>query len=346
MTWEYWLFLILAVAVLGGVFYFAMRKETPPSPRPAPREPSFQANKDNAQTPAADDTASVPPSSEDAAPASPQGTLPITPFSPPTLPAPTNDILSPGFCYEIRFYGEETLNAKDFAPLLEKLPGKACRLLGFNANGQWRHAPDSSCQYWLVALPLADRGGALMIDTIHHIEIAARTFAQKMKLHPVFPNATEVLKSADLIDKFCATVDMFIELRLVGTPNSAARIEEVMRIGGLAQDSERVYLCRVDSEVLFRVKLMPTPAGGAPRQTLIFEMDSPNVCNPPNAFAEMIQRLRRIAKVLDMSLRDPAGNAIDDERLHAMSRQLSSLTAQMREFGVTPGGALARLIFS
>jgi hypothetical protein len=349
VTWEYWLFLVIAAAALGAIFFFTLSQNArrrPPVRHDTAKEPTF-AERDNKLK--NQDTDKKPPPSPTQTP-SEQGTLPIEPFEIPTLPEPTEDMLPADMCYDIRFFGKKPLTASVFSPLLEQLKKNGInvgRLLGFDvAADGWRHTPDMPCPHWIVALPLADRGGAINQATIRLIESIARPFAQKINLHPVFPPAAAAIKNAALIDNFCTTVDMFIELRLVGEPQQHARIDEVMRINGMVKESDRDYLCRVESENLFRAKLMPTPAGGGGWQTLIFELDAPNVCDPSRAYEEMLRRIRRVAQVINMRLTDPKGIDVDDTRIHTMNRQLALLTSQMREFGVEPGGSLARLIFS
>ena len=51
---------------------------------------------------------------------------------------------------------------------------------------------------------------------------------------------------------------------------------------------------------------MPLPASAA-RQTIVFEMDAPNITAPSRAFEEMIRVITRAANLLDMQITDPKG---------------------------------------
>ena len=79
---------------------------------------------------------------------------------------------------------------------------------------------------------------------------------------------------------------------------------------------------------------------------ITFELDAPNVSNPVNAFDRMYSHLERIASVLQMEISDPRGEVMDRERLRLIRSQLMVLEQQMREFGVPPGGTIARLLFN
>ncbi|MBE8158191.1 MAG: hypothetical protein HAW59_02200 [Betaproteobacteria bacterium] len=347
MSWEYALFLLAAAAALGAAFYFSMRAEPPPKKRRG-KEPSFnrppppspQKNDDNA-----DNAGDNKPAPEQPKPVRPQGALPMGNFKPPELPPPPETLLPLDMCYAVRLYGRQETAAAEMAPLARELPPaktKKAYLLGLDAAQQWRLFPEEPCRHWIAAVPLADRGGPINNEDIRRMEDGARAFAQKTGMHAVFPSAFEALENARTIDRFCAAVDVFIEMRLAGPPPPPERIGEVMRLVGMTVDG-RAYVRRVNSEELFRGKIAPSGGG---RQTVIFEMDAPNIGDPPRAFLEMMRAVRRAAGMLNMRVTDRQGADIDEDRAAAMCGQLSLLTEQMREFGAAPGSAVARLIFS
>lgn len=355
MSWEYWVFLLAAVAVLAAVFYFAARGDKPKAEsRAGGKEPSFGGSSSNPASAAPPVPGATPPAPVNAPqpaarPREPQGTLAMEPFTPPELPQPPESLLSLEMCYAAWLYGRQAIEAAVPEALQKQLRGDGNQnyyLLGFDAVAeQWRLLPDMRCEHWIIAMPLADRGGAISEDDLRRFEEQVRTFCQKAALHPVFSSASEALDNSRRIDDFCAAVDMFIELRLTGGRQPAERIDEVMRLVGMTAEGERGYICRAESEALFRGKVVPAPASGN-RQTIILEMDAPNVSNPPRAFGEMLRSARRAAQMLSMQITDPLGEPIDEPRAAEMSKQLFLLTTQMREFGAEPGGAVARLIFS
>lgn len=327
----YWLFALAGVAALaavGAIFYFSTRSEPRrPSKIRQGVEPSFGGKKMET-TPQ-------------------QGTLEVDDFVPPELPLPPESILPLDVCYSTRFYGDKPTSVNDMESFRRQLNSSKSSnnyLLGFDEDGgQWRMPPDSPSRYWIIAMPLADRGGAITTADIQRLEEQSRVFAQKKQMRVVLPSLSESLKNAASIDSFCAAADMFIEIRLSGESQPLARTDEILRLVGMRSD-ERDYVCRMNSENLFRARLMTATAAG--RQTIIFEMDAPNISNPPRAFDEMIRAARRAAGMLNMQLTDPQGANIDDARVAEMNKQLALLASQMRKFGAEPGSSIARMIFS
>lgn len=278
----------------------------------------------------------------------PQLDLPLSPpFPLPDLPAPHESLLTADICYVIHFYGEEALTAAAFAPLTEslsRLHATVYRLLGYDESaGEWKHSLADSFRYWLVAVPLANRGGHLNEEGIKSIGDDARRFAQKLRLYPVFPPLAESLEKARLLDNFCHTVDMVLEFRV--TCAAALTLERVEQVAATQRltPHEGQYIYRADSESLFHVR--PATTGNTVR-LLTFMLDAPKVSSPERAFDSMIHCIRKISGVTDGAFTDPNGNPVSDERINEIRRQLSVLRQQMSQYGVIPGSMMAHLLFS
>ena len=366
MSWEHWLLAAAAAIAVAAAFYFSMRGEQSSQKKSAAtiKEPFFASRVSSrpAKSAAAEESESAiikdakniggdggSSGRQSESSAAPQGALPMDDFTPPELPPPDESLLPLDMCYAVRLFGDSAVSAvkmEDLRARMRPAKSKNSYRLGFDEGArQWRLASDLSSRYWIVAAPLADRGGPIGESDIRRMEEAARAFAQKTKMRLLFPPASESLENAARIDKFCATADMFIELRLSGEDCADDRIAEAMHLAGMTADGARGFVRRMNSEELFRARAMPTPASAA-RRTIIFEMDAPNITSPPRAFEEMMHSVRRAAGLLNMQITDPKGQAVDEERAAAMREQISLLAAQMRRFGAEPGGAIARMIFS
>ena len=345
--------LVGAVAVLAAFwwgFYPAKLKKNPSPLMSSLKEPSFDNTVavTTTTTTATDTTAASP----DNAPSRiEQGVLRISRFEPPDLPSPIESAPVLEMCYVMHFYGDTPRRSADFEPLRESvLPKNALRELFLAYDGKakkWRIPTDEKFTHWLLAVPLANRNGALNAEKIKSLEEESRRFAEKRSLRAVFPSALETVKNAGLLDKFCNTADIVVELWLSGQKIKAAEVAAVANMHGLVEDGEKEisYVLRVDSETLFLVRLM-TVGGMSEVMRIVFELDAPNVSNPVAAFDRMSRCLERMAAVWQMSISDPRGEAVDAERLKTMREQLIVLERQMSDFGVPPGGAVAHLLFT
>ena len=282
-----------------------------------------------------------------------QGQLDIESFNPPTLPPPPEDMLAADMCYAVYVFAQAPMHPDAFVPLLEqwrkwRLPRHI--LLGYGEDDkQWR-APhgggNENKKNWLLAVPLADRGGALDETRIRQLEESARQFCQSIEAHGKFPSADDSAKNAKLLDAFCNSADKIVEMHLAGNP-SLARTAEAAKVCGLvAADGGRglKYAFRQNSETLFSMTVL-TRARGEVRR-VVFDLDAPNVSNPTQAFDAMANAIARTASMLSLNITDRNGEAVSGERICDMHKQIAVLSTEMQKFGVSPGGAIARLLFS
>ena len=354
MSGGFWLLSVLAVVALVVIFYSAWRKDgasrggskqikQSKEPGFSSRQRGAEKNTGTAVKENSGDAESVVVAEDD----KPQGLLVMESVAAPAVPPPPPQLFPLEICYAVRLFGRN-LSAAAIYRLRDTLHQKRrYYVLAYDSDsGSWRVNPEQSCDYWLLATPLADRGGAIVAADIRRLEEKARAFAQKEKMNVEFSPVYEALENAARIDRFCEKADRVIELRLYGSNISDGRAVDALQLAGLIADADgKYYVLRERSEMLFRAKLMPTPASGE-RRALIFEMDAPNVSAPPMAFDKMLQTARRAAQILNMQISDPRGEPIDDERAVAMRQQLEILSEQMRAFGAEPGGMIARLIFT
>ncbi len=345
---------VLAVAaVLAAVLYGLhgadsagkrKRENKTASGEPRKIEPVVNAAAEKTQT-------AAPPQPLPPQPQPSQGNLEIASSAAPEIPPPPEETLASEMCYAAHVFAPRPLAAEAFAPLAEqwkkwRLPRHI--LLGYaEQEKQWREpsADSPPRKNWILAAPLADRNGALDEKRIRDLEESARRFCQSIGARGKFPSVAESVKNAKLLDEFCNSVDKIVEMHLSGSP-SLARVAEAAKIGGLsAADASGIkYVCRQNSETLFSMTVY-TRARGEVRR-VVFELDAPNVSNSARAFDAMTRCLQKTASMLSLEITDGSGAAVDDERLEQMREQLALLNAEMKKFGVPPGGAIARLLFS
>ena len=190
-----------------------------------------------------------------------QQSLEMTSFVPPKLPAPSEELLPLDICHSVRLHCREgeAMAAAELGPLeagLREAGLPVFRFLACGDDGEWRKvSPDATgtgtpgtgtvgsgtgtgggweFRNWLVALPLADRGGRMTEEKIRAVERETRRFAELRRLQPSFPPTASSLENAKLVDDFCERVDIELALHVDGPSRpSRASVEKMLRLQGL-----------------------------------------------------------------------------------------------------------------
>ena len=174
-------------------------------------------------------------------------------------------------------------------------------------------------------------------------------------MHPVFPQTGASLENAKLVDDFCGRVDIEVVLHVDGTARpSRGSVEKMLRLQGLEADEDSPsaksggggLVWRRDGEVRYGVFLRKSAAAPGDVSCAVFRLDVPNVSDPARAFDEMLECALKVARVFFFQVRDPEGGEINDERAKELRLLALGVAEDMRKHGVTPGGDVARLLFS
>ena len=368
--------IVVALAVVAAAF-FGLRGLRPRDPvkrrdddaMQNPQEPKFgdgdeSREKQTAKISAGTGAGPEGAKAEKPAPDRPvQPALEMTSFTPPKLPDPPEESIPLDICHAVRLHcrGDESewLSAADLAPLeagLRDCNLPVFRFLACDEKGEWRAAkPDGNdggkYPHWLVALPLADRGGPMTEGKIKAVERETRRFAELRKLHPAFPPMGSSLENARLVDDFCGRVDIEIVLHVEGAARpSRGGVEKMLRLQGLESDADANgndgLVWRRDGEVRYGVHLRKSTSAPGDVSRLVFRLDVPNVSDAARAFDEMLDCAAKVARVFFFKVRDPEGNEIGEERARELRLLALGVAEDMRKHGVAPGGDVARLLFS
>ena len=364
--------IVVALVVVVAAF-FGLRGLRPRDPvrreeaAPPPQEPKFgdddSSPREKRELGAA---ANQKSDSESARPV--QQSLVMPSFSPPKLPEPPEELIPLDICHAVRLHCREEAEAEwlrgaDLEPLRTGL--RDCglpvfRFLACGDDGEWLAAKSDGeggrrFRHWLVALPLADRGGPMTEEKIRMVERETRRFAELRKLHPVFPHTGASLENAKLVDEFCGRVDVEVVLHVDGTARpSRGSVEKMLRLQGLEADADSAaaknggggLVWRRDGEVRFGVFLRRSSVAPGDVSCAVFRLDVPNVSDPARAFDEMLECALKVARVFFFQVRDPEGGEINEERAKELRLLALGVAEDMRKHGVTPGGDVARLLFS
>ena len=281
--------------------------------------------------------------------ASPQKKLGIE-WTPPPLPAPPDALLLVDICFAVYFYSARgAVSPRIFEQLAQKIKRfnlSIYRLLAFNEeSGEWQREVSDARRYWILAVPLADRGGQLNKERMSLLEEDVRQFSEEHGLHNRFPPIAEAIANADLLDKFCDAVDLVVEWRInLRAEFGAARIGEILAAHNLTRENDH-FVYRLDSETIFQAQCLST-LDNKWAQSLLLILDAPKVSAPEQALDSMAEIARQLNAVFNSTVLDPKGNEVDENRIRAIRGQLVILRKQMNDFGVAPGSSTAHLLFS
>ena len=378
--------IVVALAVVVAAFFGlrglrprdSVKREDAADPLRNPREPKFgdgdgesSAKQNPAESSAAEAGGGVGGTDEKGRGARPvQPVLEMPSFVPPKLPEPPEELIPLDICHAVRLHcrGEESewLSAADLAPLesgLRECGLPVFRFLSCDAKGEWGAAKrdggdggdGGKFPHWLMALPLADRGGPMTEAKIKAVERETRRFAELRKLQPVFPPVGLSLENARLVDDFCGRVDIEIVLHVEGSARpSRGGVEKMLRLQGLEAEPESPdgggggggLVWRRDGEVRYGVYLRKSASAPGDVSRAVFRLDVPNVSDAARAFDEMLECAMKVARVFFFQVRDPEGNEIGEERARELRLLALGVAEDMRKHGVAPGGDVARLLFS
>ncbi len=278
-----------------------------------------------------------------------QEKLLIEEFIPPNLPEPPESLLyAKEFCYIIRFYAEQNIGIsvmQQVCDFYNKNRINCYRILGYDETAKvWKLLGKSSFRYLLLALPLADRGGKLSKDQIKLIEEEGRGFAERMKIHAIFPTISSTLNRVEVLDAFCESVDFIVEFRVrMPQTYTLEQIEEYLSLNKMTVGNKQATFRR-DSEEIF--KAVPNIQSNNNIQTILFSLDVPKVTRPIQALDDMMKLIERFAKNVNGTIENPLGHAVDAEKLATIRKQLMHIVAKMNDNNVPPGGSLSHLLFS
>ena len=319
---------LVDVGVLFG--WLKKRRKAPPPPQGPRREPVFGGAGGEG----------------DAAPAAPKAEALA---NLPDLPEPNQDLIATDVSYVIRLYCENEKPFEFFHPLIINLGFPTIRAFAFEEDkGEWRlPAEKSRARYWMLALPLVDRGGIMTRERILLIEGDTKQFlAPEAGVVAKFSNAGASLELAQKLAPLFDAINKSLEWRInfdadddgVGRATEAIGMDRrIVRV----EKSKHEY--RQDSEALFAV--IYKPLSGLSSKSIGVFLDPPLLSDPPRAFGQMLEYARRLADVLGGVITDSRGQSLDEERIADIAQQLDELCQTMRGYGVPPGSEMAKFLF-
>lgn len=300
-----------------------------------------------------------------AVPDRPQGPLSLPAAEPaPERPAITVPLpeAAPVIDYEATFERLEPFDQTFIDRLvqtIESMP-RPIRLTGFDTRlQQWvpldEQAP-GRFQQIRASLQLVDRQALATREELSEFGTAMHTLAHDLVLGLEMPGLDEIEARAQMLDGFCADVDIAIGLSVVartGQLFQGTTIRALAESAGLKlkpdgqfhfEDTQGVAqftLDNQDPEPFFSDTIKNLTTTG-----VTFVLDVPRASGGISAFDRMVQMTKKFSGTLDGIVVDDNRQPLNDNGLDAIRRHLSSVYAKMELAGMPAGGPIALRLFS
>lgn len=217
-------------------------------------------------------------------------------------------------------------------------------------------ADAGSYTYWLAALQLADRSGAVSDSELQAFLDGMQQLGFHVNAPIVIPNRAEALLTAQRLDEFCAGVDIQFSFHLIeshGGTFVGTKLRGVCEAAGLSLQADGCFhavnplgaveyrLKNTEPELLTieSLRSLATP-------NVMLILDVPWVADGAAAFDRMVGAARQLERGLGGKLVDAQGNQVADPLIHGIRSKIGELQKLMVDAGIEPGGVLAIRLFS
>lgn len=207
-----------------------------------------------------------------------------------------------------------------------------------------------------IALQLVDRSGAISEAKLADFRDLILGIARHIKADTTVPDIHETFHQATELDSLCAEVDQMVGVNLVspaGRSLAGARVAQAAALLGMTLEADGAFhlldaqghslfgLTNQDSQPFQHLTLQTASTPGI---TLL--LDVPRVENPGNQFDRMMEAARALSRELQVNLVDDHGATLSDNGLALIRTRITEVEKKMRAWGLEPGSAQARRLFS
>ncbi|MDZ4200887.1 MAG: cell division protein ZipA C-terminal FtsZ-binding domain-containing protein [Gallionella sp.] len=238
--------------------------------------------------------------------------------------------------------------------------GKPLQVCGLGLNNrQWERAIAESQSLYVrfrIGLQMVDRSGAISVAKLGDFRDLVLGIAKQIKADSAVPDVHETHRYAVELDTFCAEVDQMVGINLVPPGERlipGAKIAQAASLLGLTLEADGAFhaldthghtlfnLINRDSKPFQHHTLETSGTAGI---TLL--LDVPRVEHPGSQFDSMLAAAHELARELQANLVDDRGVSLSDHGLELIRGQIGAVETRMSEYGIAPGSAQARRLFS
>jgi hypothetical protein len=238
--------------------------------------------------------------------------------------------------------------------------GKPVQVCGLTLTAKrWERAIAEGQTLYLrlrIALQLVDRGGMVSAAKLADFRDLVLGVAKHIKADTTVPDIDETHRRAVELDTFCAEVDQVAGVNLMPRGERSLIGREILQAATLqgmtlesdgafhfldAQGHSQFSLINQDSKPFQHHTLETFSTAGI---TLL--LDVPRVEDPGKQFDQMMHVARDLAKELRVHVVDDHRVELTGNGLALIRSRIAGVEAKMGEYGIAPGSAQARRLFS
>ena len=206
-----------------------------------------------------------------------------------------------------------------------------------------------------ACLQLADRSGAVSEVSLSEFRDMVRNFAEYVKAVADTPNIQEAHSRAELLDQFCAEVDVMIGINILSKDGGAftgTKIRALAEASGFKLEGGGVFNFReANDTVKFTLNnyestpFLPDSIRTLTTNGITFLLDVPRITNGERVFDQMTHLSRIFATTLGGIMVDDNRTPLSDSGLDKIKQKLSGIRAIMKSHDVPAGGKIALRLF-
>ncbi|MDA8361508.1 MAG: cell division protein ZipA C-terminal FtsZ-binding domain-containing protein [Gammaproteobacteria bacterium] len=209
-----------------------------------------------------------------------------------------------------------------------------------------------------VAMQLADRVGPAAESDLNSFSQVALKLADSLDRSTRFNMTFErAMETAVTLDRFCSDHDVIASINISAETVTAFRgpaIERAAQEAGLQFGMRNIFHHpgARRGAILYSLANLYKPGSFDPlrwdtlqTQGLTLFMSVPGVPDPEATFADMARVARLLARRLGGKLLDQDRRPLSEAGITAISQQIATIAARMREHGIAPGGPQATRLF-
>ena len=207
-----------------------------------------------------------------------------------------------------------------------------------------------------VALQLVDRSGAISEAKLADFKDLVLGVASLIKADITVPDIRETFYHAAELDAFCADVDQMVGVNLVlpvGHLLSGEKISQAAGLLGMTMEADGAFhLQNAQGQSLFSLinqdsqPFQHHTLGTLSTAGITLLLDVPRVEHPASQFDQMLYIARELARGLHAKVVDDHRVVLSDNGLAVIRARIAEVEAVMNSYGISPGSAQARRLFS